>query len=77
MGLLNVGGNNDKNQCDPLYKSFTNVIKIACGEHHSISLLDNGTIECWGDNSDPIYKTFTNIKLPQTNNYLLKFNIKN
>jgi len=58
-----------------VYKTFTNVIDVACGHDHSVALRDTGTLELWGDNEfdqcDPVYKTFTNIRLPNTD-YILK-----
>ena len=55
----------DDYQCDLVYKTFTNVIDVACGHYHSVALLENGTIKCWGNNTlnqcDSVYKTFTNI----------------
>ena len=75
MELLNVGGDNRCNQCDPVYKTFTSLIDVACGGFHSVVVKDNGTIECWESNNinqcDPVYKTFTNIKLPYSD-YILK-----
>jgi len=37
-------GNNEHNQCDPIYKTFTNIISIACGRNHSVALRSDGTI---------------------------------
>ena len=59
---------NEANQCDPIYETFTNITKISCGETHSVAIKEDGTLYCWGDNflsqCDPIYQTFTNIKNP-------------
>ena len=58
-------GYNQANQCDKVYKTFTNVIDVACGSNHSVALKDDETIECWGNNDynqcDIVYKTFTNL----------------
>ena len=74
-GTLECWGNNEYNQCDTVYKTFTDIIHVACGSYHSVALKDDGTLECWGSNRsnqcDTVYKSFTNIKLPQ-NNYILK-----
>ena len=71
-GTIECWGNNEYNQCDSVYKTFTNVIDVACGGHHLLALKDDGTIECWGDNQcDLIYKTFINIKIPYIE-YILK-----
>ena len=38
---------------------------IVCGRLHSVALLSNGTVRCWGDNRhnqcDPIHLTFTDV----------------
>ena len=41
-------GYNEANQCNPGYKTFTNVINVACGSTHLVALKDYGTLECWG-----------------------------
>ena len=60
---------NNKNQCDRIYKTYTNIKAISCGGYHSIGLKENGTIVCWGNNNfnqcDPIHLTYTNIKTIQ------------
>ena len=42
-----------------------NTHTIVCGHFHSIALLANGTIRCWGDNRanqcDALHSTLTNV----------------
>jgi len=45
-GTLECWGNNYNNQCDLVYKTFTNVIGVACGTFHSVALKNDGTLEC-------------------------------
>ena len=40
-------GNKRRNQCDQIYKTFTNIKEIACGYDHSVALKENKTIYCW------------------------------
>ena len=58
-------GNNDSNQCNLLYLTYTNIKAIACGAYYSIWLKEDGTIVCWGNNDenqcDQIHLTYTNI----------------
>ena len=64
-GTIDFWGSNLSNQCNLVYKSFTNVIGVACGRLNSVVLLENGIIECLGSNKnnqcDKVYKTFTGI----------------
>ena len=50
-------------------------VKIACEIYHSVTLKNDGSIECLGNNEfnqcDQVYKSFTNIKLHQID-YILK-----
>ena len=67
-------GKTSENQCDPLHRTFTNAIQVACGYSYSVVLLSDGTVRCWGDNSenqcDPVHLTFTNVQLPCSNTVL-------
>ena len=62
-GTVKCWGNNTQNQCNSIYKTFTNIIKASCGNEYSVALTSDGTIKCWGSNEknqlDPVYKTFT------------------
>ena len=46
-------------------KHLTDVIQVYCGASHSVALLSNGTIQCWGNNlwnqCDPVHLTFTDV----------------
>ena len=48
---------------------------IACGRCHSVALLHDGTVRCWGDNKwdqcDPIHRAITNVQLPCDHTVLL------
>ena len=38
---------------------------VVCGVHHTVALLNNGTVQCWGSNNenqcDPVHLTFTDV----------------
>ena len=40
-------------------------VTVACGAHHTVALLANNTIRCWGNNNwnqcDPVHLTFTDV----------------
>jgi len=67
-GTVQCWGNNRWNQCDPVHKSLTDAIQVACGEYHLVALLANGTVQCWGNNfnnqCDPEHLTVANIMMP-------------
>ena len=75
MALCNVGGHNEHNQCDPIHHTFTGVVQVACGYFHSVALLSNGTVRCWGNNQwnqcDPVHLTLTNVMMPCDENCML------
>jgi alpha-tubulin suppressor-like RCC1 family protein len=52
--------------------TLTNVIQVACGKVHSVALLSDGTVQCWGYNGDnvcdPVHLTFTNVMMPYDDN---------
>ena len=54
-GTIECWGDNYFNQCDPVYKTFTDVISVACGVFHSVALKSDGTLECWGYNLSLIH----------------------
>ena len=69
-GTVQCWGYNNRNQCDPLHSTFTDVIQVACGYAHSVALTSNGAVRCWGNNSenqcDPVHLTFTDVMMPYT-----------
>ena len=50
-GTIKCFGNNKYNQLDPIYKSFTNIIKVSCGLDFTICLKEDATLECFGSNN--------------------------
>jgi len=48
-----------------MHTTLNGVIQIACGANHSIALMNDGTVQCWGDNSDnqcdPVYQTLSGV----------------
>ena len=37
----------ENNKYNQVYKSFTDVIQIACEAGYSVELKDDGSLECW------------------------------
>ena len=46
-GNIECWGSTNHNQCDLVYKTFTNIISIVCGNYFSVALKRDGTLECW------------------------------
>ena len=55
-------GNNDLNQLDPIYLTYTNIKAISCGYFNSFGITKNGIIIGWGDyESNQLDQIYTNI----------------